>query len=261
MSRKLFLIFTIALGAAIYFFWNTNYKRLLRSSVPENAKNIQIDSTAIDDIQDNIESIKAWSKRYVISPKVIMGVIIAERSLNKSSTNYFEEYYIRTTFLSKSEEYLKELVKATNEKIDNKLLKGESLQDFGFRLNHGLIWTIGLCQISILKGISIDSLMAGEEVRPVKSVKQIIIDLLTPDSNIKYTAYIVKKIQTDYKGLTDLDISADVPVLCTLYNTGKISESVLRFNKTHVKPQPNAFGQFVMYNDEKLDSILNISWH
>jgi hypothetical protein len=220
-------------------------------------KNIPPNATALEDIRGHLKSILAWSEHYKVSPKAIMGIILAERSLHTGPINFFEEYYVKNTFLDKSDSYLTNLAAATRAKKDEIKLRGESENDFKFRLQHGLIWTIGLCQISIIKGMDIDSAISSEECHSPKTVKQNIESLLIPDSNIKYCAYELSTIQGRFRTVTSLDISQDIGVLTTLYNTGKVAGSIDRYNQSHKSPSPNRFGKFVELQVPLLDSLLH----
>lgn len=147
--------------------------------------------------------------------------------------------------MSKSDEYLNRLAKMTKANLDQVRMNGESEQEFRFRLKHGLIWTLGLCQISIVKSIEIDSLISVEEQCAAMSVKQNIEGLLSPDTCIKYCAYELKSIRDKYKMITGMDITNNIGVLTTLYNTGKVLESGAKYNKTHKQPLSNIFGRYV----------------
>ncbi|OFY71746.1 MAG: hypothetical protein A3G23_13580 [Bacteroidetes bacterium RIFCSPLOWO2_12_FULL_37_12] len=224
---------------------SSDYRKLLYPDQSADINKIEIDSSAVKDIEENIDTIIKWAELYKISPEAIMGVIIAERSLHKSPANQFEEYYVQKVFLEKSDLYLEQLAEATKNKIENKKLTGESEQEFKFRLQHGLIWTIGLCQISIMKSLEIDSLLSLVENRSKRTVKENIKCLMTPNCSIEYCAFELKTIRDNFKSGTGIDISNNNGVLCTLYNTGKVSESISKYNKTKSTPQPNIFGKYV----------------
>jgi len=249
LSFALFLILF-----SLYKLLHVNYKSIFYSD-SINIEKTPIDNSAISDINQNLDTINKYCHYYCISPKIIMGIVIAERSLHKGPANYFEEYYVKTEFLSKSESYLKQLVEVTKQKLENMKMARESDQEFGFRLKHGLIWTIGLCQISIMKSIEIDSAIAKSENCPVKTVKENIGSLLTPSLNIKYCAFEIKEIQEKYIRETGLDISNNIGVLCTLYNTGRINESIARYKQTNIYPRANLFGKFA---EIKMDTLLSI---
>src|SRR4051812_9142014 len=106
MPRFILIVFVLALSVLSYFILkkeSSSIKLIKKNNLIED---IKIDTTAINDINLNLDTILKWSNYYHISPKTIMGVIIAERSLHKSLPDYFEEYYVRTVFLNKSEDYL-----------------------------------------------------------------------------------------------------------------------------------------------------------
>lgn len=250
------VIFFLVISAAVFFYYifQSNYKNILYSKV-DNIDKVELNESAIKDIKTNIDTIVAYSTKYDISPLSIMGIIAAERSLHAGPVNFFEEYYVRKTFLDKSDAYLYALVQATKKNTEKRKLNGESEQEFGFRLRNGLIWTIGLCQISIMKSLEIDSLIAQNENRNPRTVKENIKALLIPTTNIQYCAFEIKRIQDEYFLNTKIDISNNIGVLCTLYNTGRLKESILRVQRTKGIPISNDFGRFI---ETKIDTLQNI---
>lgn len=254
MAKYIYIIISsLAFLVFITFqFGGVDYKKILYPDQSEDIYNVEVDVDALKDIDLNLNTILKFSKQYNISPEAIMGVIIAERSLHKGPANQFEEYFVQKAFLEKPDIYLQELADATKKKIENRRIKGESEKEFKFRLGHGLIWTIGLCQISIMKSLEIDSLISVTENQPQKSVKENIKCLMKNECSIKYCAFEFKSIRDSYKKRTGIDISDNIGILCTLYNTGKVSESIVRYNKTKLLPQSNNFGKFVEIHSELL---------
>lgn len=240
----------------ISLFFSSDYRDILYSKKNLDINQVEIDSSALQDIRTNISSIKYQAKLYNITPEAIAGIIIAERSLNKSPANQFEEYYVQQFFLNKSESYLSKLADATKKSVAKRILEGESQQEFKFRLKHGLIWTIGLCQISIIKALEIDSLISRTNNQLKRTVKENIECLLEPSCNIKYCAFELSSIRDKYKKEAGLDISQNVAILCTLYNVGKVTESIARYNHSKKLPIANDFGKYAALKSDGLKNMI-----
>lgn len=197
--------------------------------------------------------------KYKITPNAILGIIIAEASMHSEASNYFEKYYIQSNLLNKEVDYLEELAIATKKKIDNKKLLGESLQEFEFRMKTGLIWTIGICQISIIKAIDIEKPLSQLESRPTRNTKEIIISLLIPEENIKYCAFELGRIRDIYLENTGIDISKNAEILTSVYNIGEPEKLVTKYEENkNLKPKSNIFGMYVKKHLSTIETNLTI---
>jgi Protein of unknown function (DUF1402) len=254
--KKSLFASAILLALVAAYFVVTRRSNLTATSATVRDKT-SIDSTAVQDIKKNYAFITKAAQKYSLPVESIVGVIIAERSLHDGPVNRFEEYYVERFFLDKSDDYLNQLAAATKRKIATKRLDGESEQDYSFRLKYGLIWTIGLCQVSIINGIALDSAIAVSENRPRKTVKQTIECLLSPDGNISYAAFYLKQIRDEFWQETGYDLNTNVGALCTLYNTGRVTESISRFKRTKTPPKPNAFGAYAAEKASQIVKMLN----
>src|SRR5689334_12666637 len=99
---SIILAFLLCLAALTYL----AYSYLFHKNMDVDITKIIPAESALNDINANIGSVLKWADYYRVSPQAIMGVILAERSLHSGPVNYFEEYYVKNTYLSKSDEYL-----------------------------------------------------------------------------------------------------------------------------------------------------------
>ncbi len=216
-----------------------------------------LNNDAFNKVSENKEQIKYIANSFGITPIAISGIIITEASLNTGPVNYFEEYYVKTFLLSKSNDYLETLADATSKDLADKKLSGESEQEFQFRIKRGLMWSIGLCQISILKARELEPILAKLESRKERTMKEIISSLLVPNENLKYCALELSNIRNQYKTNVGIDISDKPDILATLYNNGKVMERITEYNQGKDKvPTPNDFGQFILSHLKELEQSL-----
>lgn len=225
------------------------------SATPQSER--PISDSAINKVRENSKEIESVARVFEISPVAIAGIIVAEDSLHTGPVNHFEEYYVRTFFLSKDEQYLEDLADATAKDLADKRLKGESEQEFQFRVKRGLIWSIGLCQISILKARELEPSLADLEGRSRRSTKEIIRALLIPGENLKYCALELSIISKKYRRVAGIDISHRPEILATLYNTGRADQELEEYKEhTGRVPIPNEFGQYVLQHSEQIREAL-----
>jgi DNA-binding transcriptional ArsR family regulator len=249
--RFLIILILFALIVVIYYtLKNKDYKEILYPNNDKALSEIPVDSKSINLVTDNLNYIISICKFFDISPKSVIGIVIAEHSLNNSPANYFEELYVKKYYLNKDTVYLKHLAEATIKGNAKKKLKGESQTEFDYRLKNGLIWTIGFCQISIIKAWSIEPDLSILENRKKRNIKEVIESLLSNKENIKYCACELSKIAKTYKNNTGKDISNDYLLLTTLYNTGLVDKYL---DSTSLKL--NRFSNYIALHAELIDEI------
>jgi hypothetical protein len=224
------------------------------SSTPRLQRPVSVEALA--EVKKNRKTILATSKYFGVSPIAVAGIIVAEVSLHTGPINYFEEYYVRAHFLSQTDEYLERLAIATENDVADRRLKGESEQEFKFRLSRGLIWSTGLCRISILKAIKLEPTLATLEGRPTRNVRQVIESLLVPAENLKYCCLELRVIQDKYKA-AGFEIANRPDILATLFNTGRVDSELARHLRDKGRPpKPNDFGQYVTLHSDLLEAAL-----
>lgn len=257
MKRRItFFISVISIiTLTILFVSKKDYREILL--IENSVREAKLNEKIIPRINDNIEHIKEQAQFNSISENAAIGIILAEHSFHNSPANYFEEYYVKNFFLDKNEEYLESLMITTRNGLAHKRMKGESEKEFLWRMKNGLIWSIGICQISIMKAYDNELIFSkNEDIKP-KSIKEIITNLLDDKININHCyrelAYIRDKLMQE----TGYDISNKPEILATLYNTGKIDETIQRIKKSGEKYslQPNSFGKFIQNNIEIINKI------
>lgn len=217
----------------------------------------KLDTIALNNALKYRTEILEQASQYNISPISILGIIVAEASMHSKSANYFEEYFVKNAFLGKDIEYLENLADATENRIASKKIRGESEQEFEFRLRTGLIWTIGICQMSILKAREIEISLSLSENREKRNIKEIIHALLAPNESIKYCAFELGNIRDAYMRQANIDISYKPEILATVYNLGNIENLLEKYkNSEGIKPVPNEFGDYIITHEELLCSFL-----
>lgn len=212
----------------------------------------------IDLIIENKNDILISSKEFNVDPIAIAGIILSENILNKNVSNHFEDYYVKNFLLVKplSElEKLYEETKATNTVRDS---LGLSNKELGYRSKNGLIWSLGLCQISILKAMDIENELSVFDKRKKRNIKEVISALLQPNENIRYCAFEFSMINKIYKEIANLDISKEPEIMATLYNTGNVYKKAISYkNGSNKKPATNIIGEFVLKNKTIIKTALN----
>lgn len=248
------LIFTYNLDAL-----EIDYRKVISINTKNKFTEKNIDKQGKDHILKHGKTILRLSKEYDICPTAIAGIILAENTLNSKIANYFEEYLVKTKILSKKGAYLDRLATATELETANRRLAGESLHDFNFRLNTGLIWTIGICQMSIMRAINLEEELFLIEKRQKKSTREVIKSLLNPEESIKYCAFELAKSRDIYRKVGK-DISYNPAILASLYNIGNVEELASKYlNHSNKTPTPNNFGKFVSHHSIAIDSLLSLS--
>lgn len=259
MKRKSIIVSIIVLSTVIIITLSFLKKMDYRSFPFFNSKSINeivIKEELIDKIDRHYDFIIKESSKYSINPDAIIAIIISEHSMHSNAANYFEELYVKEFLLTKDEDYLQRLYKATKDGVAELKLEGESDKEFEWRLKHGLIWSIGICQISIYKAIDIQNQNSNFKQSSTKEIKSIIKELINPKKNIQYCLQELSSIRNKTLMKTGLDLNNNIPILITLYNTGKVDNTIKRIVDSNYKyiPQPNKMGVFVEMN---LNSVKN----
>nr|WP_320021238.1 hypothetical protein [uncultured Draconibacterium sp.] len=253
--KKLLLISLISISSLVSVFLlikNRDYKDIIYTNRLKDINEIPLDSISVKKINDNLDYIISSCTFYDISPKAVIGIIIAECSLNNSPANYFEQLYVKKHFLNKDVEYLENLANATIKEKAKRKLKGESELDFEYRLRNGLIWTIGICQISIINAWSLEPQLSIHEKRKQRNIKETIESLLIEEENIKYCVFELKRIVDIYESNTGKDISNDYLTLSTLYNSGLVD----RYKNDNI-PKLNRFSNYIARHHDLINELAN----
>lgn len=212
----------------------------------------------IDLIIKNKNDILKSSKEFGVDPIAIAGVILSENVLNNNVSNHFEDYYVENFLLDKPLEELEELYKETKSIKRNRGSLGLSDNELGYRSRYGLIWSLGLCQISVLKALDIENELSVFDKRKKRNIKEVISALLKPSENIRYCAFEFSKINKTYKEIANLDISKEPEIMATLYNTGNVYIKAIYYkNDSTKKPVANKIGEFILKNKTTIKNALN----
>jgi len=251
------VVFAIALFYTIKHEGERDYSTIFDywSSTPRLERPISED--ALVSVSKYKKEIRSSAERFGVNPVAISGIIVAEASLHTGPVNYFEEYYVRSVFLNKSEEYLSNLITATEKDVADKRMKGEREQEFRFRVQRGLIWSIGLCQISIVKAVKLEPILAEMEFRDARGVREVIKALLVPEENVKYCALELHNIREKFRSTTGIDINNRPEIVATLYNTGRVDEIVVEYVKDKTRiPKANDFGEYIRLHEDLIERSL-----
>jgi hypothetical protein len=219
-----------------------------------------VNDDALRAIATNRDVIIKTAREFDVSPVALAGVILAEASLHVGPTNFFEEYYVRSLLMKRTDEYLEQLADATEKELADRRLAHETEQEFRFRVRRGLIWTIGLCQMSIVKARRLDKDLAVHDSRPKRNTRGVIEALLTPHEALRYGSFELRQIKDVYLETVGIDIGDRPDLLATLYNTGHVEEKA-NFRRSHpvAALQPNVFGEYVAKHRTLIESTLGLA--
>jgi hypothetical protein len=119
-------------------------------------------------------------------------------------------------------------------------------------------FSIGPGQIYARAALKVEAMAAQIERRPVRTKKEIKIQLKTPGGAIRYAAAILRHAQDVYFEY-GIDISKRPEILATLYNLGEYTERAKAASRRRGKEvHPNYFGFFVGVHYKKIQSRLNL---
>ena len=177
-------------------------------------RNSKMDYQSIKLLESNSRIILQMSNQFNVNPIAISGIIATENTLNINHHKELEDYLIKVLVSNKSDIELQDLLRNNDVKIRNQVDKPKNLY---YKLYNKMTWSIGICQISIIRAIKLETILCVKECRTQRSISEIITSLLDPAENIKYCSLELSLIQ-DY------------------YN--------------------NTFGRFIMHNESLLNKIL-----
>lgn len=156
---------------------------------------------------------------YEIDPRALIGVLLAEHTLN---TSYLDE--IQDALLK---------------------LKAPGMSQAPF--------TFGIGQVNPSAVWRVEEMAAKREKRKVRDHHAMANDLLDPQKALLSMAAILRDAQEAYRS-KDYDISQRIDILLTLYNTGQAWEKIQLKTKGEVL-RPNFFGHFYHLHQPLIESL------
>lgn len=217
-----------------------------------------ISKKAIKIIKENKKVIKELSRKYEFSEIAIAGIVLTELSFDPGPVDAWEEWRIKDKYLKKSNLELNQIYQQTEDDINERLENGENQQEFLFKLSRPLVWSIGVCQITSIRGLKIEKNRALKFNSKPRDLKKVIELLLIPENNIEYCAQELYDISRIYSKYAKIDISQRPEILGTLFNTGNaIQKAKAYINNPSKKPEPNEFGKYIKLHSNFISNLLN----
>ena len=182
--------------------------------------------------------IVAIARQYQIDPVTLVAAPLAENTMNvKSLKGKVEGYFDGSEDQVDDDGYL-----------TNPLL----------RTMYNKPLSVGPGQIYVYAAKHVEKLAAAIEGRPVRTKgKEIKQALFTPEGALRYAAAILRDAQEQY-GRAGIDISHRPEILATLYNIGRVPETLRRTLQEKREPYPNYFGFWVGSNYRYIQEQLKL---
>jgi len=171
----------------------------------------------------NREQIHEMGEKYDIPATALAGVFLAEHSLHVHFDDHLQNLFSRVHVFD------------------------------GYRID----FSIGAGQIKLSTAQRVDYLVARMENRECFSIQQVQQTIQTDLGSIQYAAAILYEAKITYQE-HGIDIGERPEILATVYNIGVQKEQIKKHKKHGTQPKANAFGRFVLQNEDKITRLITM---